>query len=249
MTRDELGALLAQWLTPERFTDSAENGLQVEGKAAVHKVACGVSANRAFLERAAAWGADAVVVHHGLVWGGIRKLDGWLAQRVRTLMQHDMSLFAFHLPLDAHPTLGNNAGLARALELHDVQPFGRYKGQLIGTCGALREPRTLAQMIDVVTERIGKPLVTFGDAQHTVSTIGVCSGGAPDLFHDAIAERLDLYVTGEVTEWVQSLADETGVAFIAAGHHATERFGPRALSAALAEAGLESCYIDVDNPA
>lgn len=249
MRRTELLALLNDWLKPGTFTDVAENGLQVEGREDVTRVVCGVSASRALIEAAIAANADAVVVHHGLVWGGgIRRLDGWLGARVRLLMRADLNLFAYHLPLDAWPEGGNNAGLAHALDVEELQPFGRYKGQLIGLKGTVK-PMPLSVLEDRVRDRVGAPLAVFGAREQVVRTVGVCTGGAPDLLHDAVAEGLDLYVTGEVTEWVKSVADETGTAFIAAGHHATERFGPRGLAEKLRTAGLDAFFVDVENPA
>lgn len=253
MQRRALLALLDDWLKPGTFTDVAENGLQVEGRDEVKKIVCGVSASRALIEVAVAEGADAVVVHHGLVWGGgIRRLDGWLGQRVRLLMKHDVNLFAYHLPLDAWPEAGNNAGLARALDLVELQPFGRYKGQLIGLKGVASSSGgrlTLGELEARVSSRVGPPLAVFGDRARAIRTVGVCTGGAPDLLHDAVAEGLDAYVTGEVTEWVKAISDETGTAFIAAGHHATERFGPRGLADKLCGAGLDARFVDVENPA
>lgn len=254
MQRRALLTLLDDWLKPGTFTDVAENGLQVEGRDEVKKVVCGVSASRALIERAIAEGADAVVVHHGVVWGGgIRRLDGWLGERVRLLMRNDVNLFAYHLPLDAWPEAGNNAGLARALEVKEPEAFGRYKGQLIGLKGKLSSTTGDAVGLDELEERVarhvGPPLAVFGDRRRPLRTIGVCTGGAPDLLHDAVAEGLDAYVTGEVTEWVKAVAEETGTSFIAAGHHATERFGPRGLADKLRASGLDARFVDVENPA
>ena len=190
MKRTELNAKLNAWLQPEKFRDVAENGLQVEGRADIQRVVCGVSANQALIDAAVEKKADAIFVHHGLVWGGgIRALKGWLAARVRTLMAHEISLFAYHLPLDAHPTFGNNAGLADALEMGETRiPFGEYKGQAIGIQGELTEPRTLDSMVARIETQVGAPLAVFGDGSRTIRKIGICSGGAPDLLHQAIDE-------------------------------------------------------------
>lgn len=247
----ELTRLLDSWLQPERFRDVAENGLQVEGRDEVQRVVCGVSANQALIDAAIAEGADALFVHHGLVWGGgIRRLEGFLARRVQSLFAHGLSLYAYHLPLDAHPTLGNNAGLADALGVGSERvPFGEYKGQLIGVRGHLATPCTLAALVERMGETVGTPLACFGDLERPIERVGICSGGAPDLLHEACREGLDLYVTGEVTEWVQAVAAEMGVAFIAGGHHATERFGARRIAAALNAEGLSATFVDVANPA
>lgn len=248
-TRDALAALLDGWLEPGRFNDVAENGLQVEGRDEVRRVVCGVTASQALIDRAVADGADAIVVHHGLVWGGgIRRLTGWLGRRVATLLAHEISLFAYHLPLDAHPTLGNNAGLAEALGVTlEATPFGTYRGQTIGLRGRLAG-RSFGDLVARVRAAVGEPACVFGDHARPVDAIGLCTGGAPELLHEAIDAGLDCYVTGEATEWVTSVAAESGVGFIAAGHHATERFGPRRLADALAREGLDARFVDVPNP-
>lgn len=252
MHRDELLALLDRWLEPERFRDVGENGLQVEGKDEIERVVCGVTANAALIEAAIERKADAIFVHHGLVWGGgMRKLTGWLGARVRRLFEGGLSLFAYHLPLDAHPTLGNNAGLADALGVtEEREPFGEYRGQLIGAKGALEGgPMTLADVVERVRANVGEPPFVFGDLSREVRTVGLCTGGAPELLQAAVDEGLDLYVTGEVTEWSKAVAQETGVAFIAAGHHNSERFGAMRVAEALSAEGLEAVFVDVENPA
>ncbi len=252
MHRDELHALLDRWLEPARFKDVGENGLQVEGRAEVRRVVCGVTANGALIDAAIEAGADAVFVHHGLVWGGgIRKLTGWLGERVRKLMGAGVSLFAYHLPLDAHPALGNNAGLADALGLAPArEPFGEYKGQLIGLMGELASgPLPLSKVLARVRGEVGEPPFVFGDLDRPIQRVGLCSGGAADLLQEAVDRRLDLYVTGEATEGSKAMAEETGVAFVAAGHHNTERFGATRVAAALVAEGLDARFVDVENPA
>lgn len=248
MNRRVFHELLDGWLAPGTFNDVAENGLQVQGRDDVQTVVCGVSANLALIEQAVAARADAIVVHHGIVWGGIRRIDGWLHARVKRLIENDVNLFAYHLPLDAQPRFGNNAGLARALGLEDLAPFGRYKGQLIGTRGVC-EAVDGASFVRAVEAAVGTPKAVYGPGNKPVRSVGVCTGGAPELLHDAIAQGLDAYVTGEDTEWVKAVAEESGTLFIAAGHHATERFGPRGLAQALVETGVDARFIDVENPA
>lgn len=253
MKRTALLRLLNDTLASATFQDVAENGLQVEGKDDVFVVVCGVSANRALIEAAIEKRADAIVVHHGLVWGGgIRKLDGWLKERVRLLLAHNISLFAYHLPLDAHPALGNNKGLADALGLNDTAPFGRYKGQSIGLRGTLTPALSLSQLVARARAHVvddGDAVYAFGDPQRAIASVGVCSGGAPDLLHEAIGAGLDAYVTGEVTEYVKAVADESGVCFLGLGHHKTERFGARALARFLVDHGVDAHFVDVENPA
>jgi dinuclear metal center YbgI/SA1388 family protein len=248
MQRDAFQRLLDAELKPGAFNDVAENGLQVEGKNDINKVVCGVSANRDLIEKAIAIGADAIVVHHGIVWGGgIRRIDGWLGERVRKLMRHDVNLFAYHLPLDAQPEFGNNAGLAKALGVEGCEPFGKYKGQLIGLKGTTST--TWGEFVERAQREVGRPLAAFGDASRRIARVGLCTGGAPELLHDAIADRLDAFITGEVTEWVQSVALESGTSFLALGHHATERFGPRGLAKKLMAIGIDAEFVDVENPA
>jgi dinuclear metal center YbgI/SA1388 family protein len=251
MKRDDLLSTLDAWFQPGLFRDVAENGLQVEGRDEVERVVCGVTASQALIDQAVEAQADAIFVHHGIVWGGgMRALKGWLGNRVRTLMQHGISLFAYHLPLDAHAELGNNAGLADALGVEPERaPFGEYKGQSIGFSGRLEEPRSLDAVIATHRENVGEPLCAFGDRAKKIETVALCTGGAPDLLHEAVDGGFDLYVTGEVTEWVMSVADEAGVAFIAGGHHQTERFGARRTADKLQTLGLEASFIDVENPA
>jgi len=250
MYRRELDALLANWFSPGSFEDSATNGLQIEGRDEVARVACGVSANASFIARAIESGADALFVHHGLFWGGITKLDGWLRRRVARLLKAEVSLFAYHLPLDAHPRLGNNAGLADALGL-GVQraAFGEYKGQLIGVSGSLASPKPFSEVLELVRANIGAPHFSVGLPDRPITRIAICSGGAPDLLYEAIDRGFDLFLTGEATEWVKAVAEESGIAFIAAGHHATERFGVQRVAEALDhEEGISANFIDIPNP-
>jgi len=250
MHRCELDTLLANWFSPGSFEDSATNGLQIEGRDEVAKVICGVSANAAFIARAIDAGADALFVHHGLIWGGITRLDGWLRRRVARLLEADISLFAYHLPLDAHPRLGNNAGLADALGLGPERAaFGEYKGQLIGVSGSLASPAPFSEMLELVRVNVGTPHFSVGAPDRPIRRVAVCSGGAPDLLYEAIDRGFDLFLTGEATEWVKAVAEESGVAFIAAGHHATERFGVRRVAEALGrEEGISANFIDIPNP-
>lgn len=251
VSRAEFTQLLNQWLSPDTFKDVGENGLQVEGTSSVSKVVCGVTANLALIDHAVAQKADAIVVHHGLVWGGgIRKLTGWLGNRVRKLMLHEVNLYGYHLPLDAHPKLGNNAGLADALGLsEDRRPFGTYKGQAIGIAGTLVEPMTLSALKDRIIENVGPPQFVSGAADKMIRSVGLCTGGAPDLIHEAVDEGLDLYMTGESTEYCDAVSAETGVAFVAGGHHQTERFGARRVAEALVAEGFDATFFDVENPA
>lgn len=246
--RSEIETCLRELLAVERFKDYGPNGLQVEGRPTVQRLASGVTASLAFIEEAAAWGADALLVHHGLFWRGHDgRLTGWLRARVACLMREDLSLFAYHLPLDAHPQLGNNAQLGLRLGLN---ADGRFSDQDLGFIGpalALTDPELLAHRLQAAVGR--QPLVLPGDGR-TLRRIAWCTGGAQGMFEAAIAAGADAYITGEISEPQAHLARETGVAFLSCGHHASERFGVQALGAHLAERfGLEHRFIDVQNPA
>ena len=246
--RDAIERWLASQLRVEGFRDYGPNGLQVEGAAEVRRVASGVTASLDFIEAAIEAGADTLLVHHGLFWRGQDgRLTGWLGRRVARLMKADLNLFAYHLPLDAHAELGNNAQLGRRLGLVADARFGEQDLGFIGPASHLSTTDALAAR---AAETCGRdPLVVPGDGRE-LRRIAWCTGGAQGHFEAAIAAGADAYLTGEISEPQAHLARETGVAFIAAGHHATERFGAPALGEALAaEFGLDHVFSDVPNPA
>jgi dinuclear metal center YbgI/SA1388 family protein len=244
--RAVLAALLDGLLQPALFKDYGPNGLQVEGGRPVHRLASGVTASLAFIDAAIADGADALLVHHGLFWRGQDgRLTGWLRERVARLVRADVSLFAYHLPLDAHPELGNNAQLGRRLGLQADARFGEQQLGFIGPAAT-----TLAALVQRVEAALGRaPLVLPGDGR-PLARVAWCTGGAQGHFEAAIAAGADAFLTGEVSEPQAHLARETGVAFLACGHHATERYGAEAVGAwAAAELGIEHRFIDIPNPA
>ena len=217
------------------FTDLGPNGLQVPGARDVQRVVTGVSASRALIEPAVALAAQRVHVHHGLFWNfQPTGLTPALAERLRPLFKHEIALAAYHLPLDAHRTLGNNAILARKLGCADTQPFGEYRGRPVGVRGALPDVPAdeLVARVGAVT---GRPPLLLGAGPQRVATIGIVSGSAAGVLGEAIALGLDAFVTGEPREHVFAEAREAGIHFIAAGHHATETFGVRAQGDLLAE--------------
>ena len=247
-TRDELESYLATLLEVDRFKDYGPNGLQLEGRPQVRKLVSGVTASRAFIEAAAAAGADALLVHHGLFWRGQDgRLTGWLKQRVAALIGHDLNLFAYHLPLDAHAELGNNAQLGARLKL---AVEGRFGEQQLGFVGSPAQPLTGAALAALLQFRLGRaPLVVEGDGR-PIRRVAWCTGGAQGWFEAAVAAGADAFLTGEISEPQAHLARETGVAFYACGHHATERYGVQALGAHVAQLfELEHEFIDIDNPA
>lgn len=249
--RDTLRQSLDGLLQPERFKDYGPNGLQVEGKAHIERIVSGVTASLALIDAAIEARADAIIVHHGLFWRGQDgRITGWMKQRLQRLLAHDINLFAYHLPLDAHPILGNNAQLAEVLGLRGEACFGEqtlgWLGQREDRC-AFASTQALASHID---RALCRPVVLVGGVPGPVQKIAWCSGGAQSYFEAAIAAGAEVFITGEISEPQMHLARECGVAFIAAGHHATERYGAPAVAAHLAaQYGLDHFFIDIDNPA
>jgi dinuclear metal center YbgI/SA1388 family protein len=237
---------LASLLEVTRFEDYGPNGLQVQGASEVSVLLSGVTASLALIDEAVRCKAHAVLVHHGLFWRGQDAcLTGWLGERVRRLMVHDINLYAYHLPLDAHPTLGNNAQLGRRLGLTVDGTFGKQGLGVFGAADMMLD--TLAQRCEAVLQRA--PTVVAGDGRR-LQRVAWCTGGAQGYFEAAVAAGADAFVTGEISEPQAHLARETGVAFLACGHHATERFGASALGEHVARHfGLEHRFVDIDNPA
>ncbi len=249
MNRDELERFLDQVLESGKFGDYSPNGLQVEGRARVARVLTGVTACQDLLDEAVRRGADTLIVHHGYFWKGESpRVVGYRRQRLATLLQHDINLLAYHLPLDAHPELGNNAQWAQAM---GWQPEGRFGDQEIGWWGRLAgEGCSLDALAQDLARQLGRPPLVVGEGSRPIRRIAWCSGGAQGYLEAAAALGVDAYLSGEISEQTTHLARETGVAYLACGHHATERFGPRALAAHLRQAqGLDCEFVDIANPA
>jgi dinuclear metal center YbgI/SA1388 family protein len=246
--RQDIESCLHALLQPQTFQDYGPNGLQVEGAREVRRIASGVTASLAFIDAAVAAGADTLLVHHGLFWRGHDgRLTGWLAARVRRLMAVQVNLFAYHLPLDAHAELGNNAQFGKQLGLHADARFGEQALGFIGPAARHGSPAALATAIRAVTAR--EVTAVAGDGR-ALRRVAWCTGGAQGYFEAAIAAGADAFVTGEISEPQAHLARETGVAFLACGHHASERYGAPALAAHVAaQFGLEHVFLDMENPA
>lgn len=247
MHREELRAYLDGLLEPARFRDYCPNGLQVEGRAEVRRIVCGVTASQALIDEAVRRNADAVLVHHGWFWKSEdQRITGFRRKRMATLLAADLNLFAYHLPLDAHPDLGNNAELARRA---DWRVEGRFADQELGFIGTPAAPATAAQIGAALERLLGRAMLVVGDVERPVARLAWCSGGAQGYFEQAIAVGADCFVSGEISEQTVHLARESGVPYIAAGHHATERYGVMALGAHLQEKfGLDCQFVEIDNP-
>jgi len=238
-------------LQPERFRDYGPNGLQVEGRLPVRKVVSGVTASRALIEAAIAAQADAIFVHHGLFWRGQDgRVTGWLKQRLALLLAHDINLYAYHLPLDAHPELGNNAQLGQRLGLQAQARFGEQDLGFLGRRADGDVYAGAAELAGQVEQVLGRPVTIVAGNAGAIKNIAWCTGGAQGYFEAAIAAGADAFITGEISEPQAHYARESGVAFIACGHHASERYGAPAVAAQVAaQLGLAHEFIEIDNPA
>jgi dinuclear metal center YbgI/SA1388 family protein len=250
LPRDELLGWLDAELDAPGWRDYGPNGLQVVGSDQVERVAVAVSASLEVFERAGEWGADLVLVHHGLFWDGTSRVVGTLARRrLEALFRHDMTLAAYHLPLDAHPELGNNAGLMRVLGIEEHGPFVELHGRPIGRQGRLAAPLPVDEVTRRLADALGSTPLLFRGGANAVRSIGAISGAAGRQVHEAAAAGLDCFVTGEPEEDLPYLARELGIHVIAAGHHATETLGVRSLAERIeGRFGLITTYLPVENP-
>ncbi|WNO06218.1 Nif3-like dinuclear metal center hexameric protein [Rhodoferax mekongensis] len=237
-------------LLPERFKDYCHNGLQVEGRTDIRHLVSGVTASEALIQAAIDCGADAILVHHGLFWKGFDgQVSGWMRKRLSLLLSHDINLFAYHLPLDAHPELGNNAQLGRLLGLQAHASFGEQSLGLLGTTlsGGWESDAALAQHVEAA---LGRSVTLVSGRVGPVSQVGWCTGGAQGYFEPAIAAGAQVFITGEISEPQAHYARECGVSYIACGHHASERYGAPAVASKMAtDFGIRHTFIDIPNPA
>lgn len=236
-------------LAIDRFSDYCPNGLQVQASDRVHKIVTGVTASQALIDRAITEKADVLMVHHGYFWKGeAQVIKGIKAKRIQALMQNNISLVAYHLPLDAHVQLGNNAQLAKVL---DLQVTGGLDDSAypIGLCGALEQTQTLAEFSVFIERRLQRAPWVLGDLSQPIKRVAWCTGAAQSYFEQAIAKGVDCFISGEISEQTYHLAQEYGVAYIAAGHHATERYGIKALGEHIQKAlALDVLFVDINNP-
>ncbi|TXS96350.1 Nif3-like dinuclear metal center hexameric protein [Parahaliea maris] len=246
----ELQQELDRLLQPGQFRDYCPNGLQVEGRGQVQRLATGVTASQALVDAAIEWEADAILVHHGYFWKGEEPvLVGMKRRRLAALLGSDTSLLAYHLPLDAHPELGNNACLGRLLGIEESEPLQPGNSDSVGNLATLDDPATVGDFLARLREVTGREPLHIGDPEREVLRVAWCTGAAQGYIDAALAARADLYITGEVSEQTVHTAREEGIDFIAAGHHATERYGVQAVGESMAERfDLEHRFIDIDNP-
>ncbi len=246
LERETLAKHLAETLDINRFRDYCPNGLQVEGRPYIRRLVSGVTASLALIEAAIEVNADAVLVHHGYFWRGEDpRVIGTRRRRLKLLLDHEVNLYAYHLPLDAHPKLGNNAQLGARL---GFEAEGRFGEQDLGWYGNTTS-QTVADLMNVVHRVLGRQPQLIGDPAQTVNRVAWCTGAAQNAFEQAIDAGASIYLSGEISEQTVHLARESGVAYLACGHHATERFGVQALGDYLSSRfGIDHQFIDIANP-
>ncbi len=251
MNNLQLEKILNELLSPQLVKDYAPNGLQVEGKEEVKRIVTGVTASQALINKAVELNADALLVHHGYFWKGEPEpIRGMKGNRIRTLIKNDINLFGYHLPLDIHPELGNNAELARLLEI-DVEGGLEGHPQSVAMFGRLKTPLSGAEFSNKINQVLNRePLHIAPEANDKmIETVGWCTGGGQDFIELAVANGLDAFISGEISERTTYSAREMDIHYFAAGHHATERYGVKALGEWLAkEHGFDVEFIDIDNP-
>lgn len=237
-------------LQTHAFQDYCPNGLQVEGKAQVHKIITAVTASQAAINAAIAEQADALIVHHGYFWKGeAAPLTGMKGSRIKKLMRHDISLIAYHLPLDAHPVLGNNAALADLLDIEITGALDLSEAKPIGNIGQIKQALTVAAFQQHLEHTLQRTVLHLPGKTANIQKIGFCTGGAQDFLYKAAQQGCDAYLSGEVSERTFHEAAELGVHYFACGHHATERGGVQRLGQALAKQfNLIEKFIDFNNP-
>ena len=245
---------IIQWcdstLKSHEFKDYAPNGLQIEGKTEVNKIVCAVTASQTAIDAAIAQGADLLLVHHGYFWKGeAYPITGMRGKRIKSLIQQDISLVGYHLPLDSHPTLGNNAAIADLLELQNIEALDPTERHPIGNIGYLKSAMSPEAFKAFVSERLGFDAIHLPCDKSTIQKVGFCTGGAQDYISKAALQNCDAYISGEVSERTFYEAAELGVHYYACGHHATEKYGVQRLAKAISEQfNIEYSYFELNNP-
>lgn len=244
MNNFALNKQLNTLLTPENFNDYCPNGLQVEGKSEIKKIITGVSANLALIQAAIEYKADAILVHHGFFWKNEPPiLTGAKRKKIALLLENNINLYAYHLPLDAHIELGNNIQLAHKLGIKNPQPLLNslvWQGELATT--------NMTDFAQIIQQKLGRSPLILGAKKDPINTIAWCTGGAQNYINEAINLGVDVYLSGEVSEQIPYTATENNISYISAGHHATERYGVQALGQYLQAFGLTHHFIEIHNP-
>ncbi|MFO7808705.1 Nif3-like dinuclear metal center hexameric protein [Guyparkeria sp.] len=243
----ELLAYCEGLLEPETYRDYAPNGLQVEGRREIRRLITGVTACQDLLDAAVEAQADVVLVHHGYFWKNEPEtITGMKRRRIATLLAHEINLIGYHLPLDGHDEIGNNAWLARSLGMNVT---GRFGHQQLAVSGRLEQPATGTELAARIADCLNREPLVVGPTDRPIRRIGLCTGGAQDMLSEAIDLELDAFISGEISERTTHMAREANVTYIAAGHHATETGGVRLLGERIAaEFGIEHRFIDIPNP-
>jgi dinuclear metal center YbgI/SA1388 family protein len=239
-----------QTLQSHEFKDYAPNGLQIEGGTEVSKILCAVTASQAAIDAAIGQGADLLLVHHGFFWKGeAYPITGMRGKRIKALIQNNISLVGYHLPLDSHPVLGNNAALAELLELENLEQLDPAERHPIGNIGYLKQPMSAADFKTYVSEKLGFDALHLPAEKALIQKVGFCTGGAQDYIHKAAAQHCDAYISGEVSERTFHEAWELDVHYYACGHHATEKYGVQRLAQAISEQfNIGYSYFELNNP-
>lgn len=250
MQRDTLLQTLDAWLNTNEISDYCPNGLQVEGAERIQHIVTGVTASQALIEAAIAANADTILVHHGYFWKGeAQPIVGMKARRIGALLKHNMNLVAYHLPLDIHPQLGNNAQLLQRLGASAVSAAAPSPSGIL-LLGKLAQQYTGAEFAAHLEQAVQRKLVASEQNEKPIQRVAVCTGGGQNFIEQAVLAGADAFITGEVSEQTIHVARECGIQFFAAGHHATERYGVKALGERITtEFGIATTFIDIDNPA
>jgi dinuclear metal center YbgI/SA1388 family protein len=234
------------YLKVSEITDVSINGLQIEGKRDVKKICLGVDSSLEIFKETSKRKADLLIVHHGLIWGGLKNIRGLVKERISFLVENDISLYAVHLPLDMHPEVGNNIELLKILNLTDPEPFGAYHGVKIGFKGRYEKMKSIKEISKNLEKSLPTKVESFNFGPEKIKSVGIVSGGGGSAFEDCIKEELDLFITGEPSHTIYHIAKESGINLIFAGHYATEKLGVMALGRNVEEKyGVKAEFIDI----
>ncbi len=247
--KEKIVSFINSYLNVSRISDASRNGIQVDGRDSVRKIAFGVSLSLELIKRSVAKEADMIIVHHGLVWDKPFVVKGPLKEKIELLLKNGISLLAYHLPLDMHPKIGHNAQIMKMLGASRIKPFGEYNKQKIGYRGEFKRPRNLNDIVKILNVRLFSKSIVYRFGPPKIKTLGVISGGAERMFEQAIEEGLNLYITGEVCEQIQETARENKINFISAGHYNSEKPGIWALEKLIkSRFRVKTEFIDIPNP-